>query len=556
MLLLQASLLFASDDLSIEISGAKGKLKDNILATLSGYTAVDAEDRFYKQRVEKQLRQSVEVYGYYQAEFEIQQQAGSLSIDVRLGPALRWAGATVLIDGDEDSFPALQKLVADPPFKQGRAINQGVYEAYKNQLLDLCLANGYEDARFSTSVLELDLDNGEASALLTVETGQRYRVGALTFQGSILDDKVIEMMLVSQQGDWYQRRLLVQQYKVLLDSGYFSSVNVRPEVDRTKGVVNILISLRDDHKDIYMIGAGFGTDTGIRLRFNWDKPIVNDAGHSLGINTELSEPIQTVSSHYRIPWNHPVDDFLEWVTAWQHKDVEDTDSTVTKTGINWIVHGGQWNRSFGVNLENEKYKQGSEPEKEMLYILPTANWSTTAGPRGSNYGYKYWINLQASSTQLGSDTDFFRTQVGSKQLWRWNEQHVWVLRGELGEIFAENNELVPASKRFFAGGDQSIRGFAYDSISPRDENGEFTGASKLIIGSFEHRWYFRKGWGLAAFVDTGNAYNASMKPLRTGAGIGLRSISAIGLISVDLAKPVNDDEYDGYQIHFYMGPPI
>lgn len=112
---------------------------------------------------------------------------------------------------------------------------------------------------------------------------------------------------------------------------------------------------------------------------------------------------------------------------------------------------------------------------------------------------------------------------------------------------------MPPSLRFFAGGDRSIRGYKFRSISPRDDEGKLTGASKLLTGSLEYQYNFTGRWWGAVFVDTGDAVNdLRINDLKTGAGVGIRWASPVGPVKFDFAVPVNDSEKRN-DLQFYIG---
>ena len=114
---------------------------------------------------------------------------------------------------------------------------------------------------------------------------------------------------------------------------------------------------------------------------------------------------------------------------------------------------------------------------------------------------------------------------------------------------------MPSSLRFFAGGDQSIRGFGYQTISPVDETGQLTGARYLSVGSLEYAHPVAEKWRLASFVDTGTATNDYRDPLKVGSGFGVRWISPLGPIRFDLAFGVSETKIP-WRLHFGLGAEL
>ena len=111
---------------------------------------------------------------------------------------------------------------------------------------------------------------------------------------------------------------------------------------------------------------------------------------------------------------------------------------------------------------------------------------------------------------------------------------------------------MPPDLRFFAGGDRSVRGYKYESISPEDENGDLTGAEKLITASVEYQYRVTGDWWGAVFFDIGQAvHDFDDQDLKKGVGLGVRWNSPLGPIKLDIATPVGDPSESGVQ--FYIG---
>lgn len=137
------------------------------------------------------------------------------------------------------------------------------------------------------------------------------------------------------------------------------------------------------------------------------------------------------------------------------------------------------------------------------------------------------------------------------------DKHRFVMRGNLGWIETGDFERVPPDLRFFAGGDRSIRGYKYKSISPENEKGQLTGASKLATGSLEYQYNVSGKWWGAMFVDGGEAVNDIRRSdFKTGAGVGVRWQSPVGPIKLDFAVPVGDKEEHGLQFYIGLGPEL
>lgn len=105
----------------------------------------------------------------------------------------------------------------------------------------------------------------------------------------------------------------------------------------------------------------------------------------------------------------------------------------------------------------------------------------------------------------GSDIDALMLEAQYTLIRTFARKHRFVLRSHLGWIETGDFNDVPPDLRYFAGGDRSIRGYDYESISPKDENGDLTGASKMITGSIEYQLRVKGKWWGAVFFDIGRA---------------------------------------------------
>lgn len=169
----------------------------------------------------------------------------------------------------------------------------------------------------------------------------------------------------------------------------------------------------------------------------------------------------------------------------------------------------------------------------------------------------YWgdsqrYTIDISNTTWGSDIDFVVLQAQNVWIRTPWKGHRFVVRGHLGWIETNRFDKVPPDLRFFAGGDRSIRGYGYQKISPTNSQGKLTGASKLAVGSLEYQYNVTGNWWGAIFVDGGEAVNDFSKDdFKVGAGVGIRWVSPVGPIKLDIATPVGDPDYS--KVQFYIG---
>jgi translocation and assembly module TamA len=157
---------------------------------------------------------------------------------------------------------------------------------------------------------------------------------------------------------------------------------------------------------------------------------------------------------------------------------------------------------------------------------------------------------------LVSDATFVQLRADTKAIHRFGDSGRVTGRIQLGATLGDGAGDLPASIRFFAGGDNSVRGYKYKSLGPKDKNGDVVGGRHLLTGSIEYEHpIVGEDWWVGAFADAGNAFDSSEITLRAGYGLGIRWFSPVGRLRVDLAFP-DDTEDDEWRVHIGLGADL
>ncbi len=348
------------------------------------------------------------------------------------------------------------------------------------------------------------------------------------------------------------------------------------EARETK-VIPVKVTLNADQLNSVEVGAGYGSDSGARLRAQYRRAIVNRRGHSFDANFELSEIRQSIDGRYNIPYKHPLNDYISLVGGYEREVRDDvgqgvnllTESAVA--GADRVIKNpmGNWQHTYGVRYRLDRLTQkgtasatdipdafiaNDDPEQESLllgYEISRIDSDKRVNP---SKGIKQTYKIQLGSESLLSDADMAIVNAG----WRFiyslgeNDNHQFVGRGDLGYIFTEDFNKVPYNLRYFTGGDQGIRGFDYKSLSPVVD-GFKVGGQALAVGSMEYNYQFKEGWRAAVFSDFGNAYDTDFSnDTEYSVGLGVRWASPIGPIRIDVASGISDDSHP-IRVHFFIG---
>ena len=251
---------------------------------------------------------------------------------------------------------------------------------------------------------------------------------------------------------------------------------------------------------------------------------------------------------------------LEATVGLRNERIEDTDSATGTFGLRHAlkVHD-DWSLNYGLSAEFERYTIGDETNKNAAYLMPGMSVTHTQLEKGFDplHGHSYATAVDFSGRTLGSSANFLRWRGSGKWLFGFADRNTTLLaRIELGAIWTDAFNDLPASLRFYTGGDSSIRGYDFESLGPRDANDKLIGGRYLGVGSLELSRRIKPQWRVAAFVDGGGAFTERHDDLYQSAGIGVRWLSPIGQIRIDLAFPVADAGNSNPRLHISMGPPL
>lgn len=550
----------AADKLKISVRGLDSEARRNVLAHLGEVDErLAAQEPRLHRVVERALHAALRPLGYYGAGFTLERVDATLRIVVQPGERVSFAAPRIVVDEPAASLAEIRQLVQAAPMRAGEPLSHARFDAFREELLRACRRYGFFDASYRRSELRIDPAALSAVAELDLACGARYRFGETRISGSRVEDDLLRALAPFADGDAFDNALVTGFDRALRDTGYFRDIGLRVDPGEEQRVA-VTVLAEDMKTTRYDVGAGFSTDSSLRLRFNRDTPRVNSRGHALRIESELSGVRQTVEALYRIPHHHPLEDYFEVVAGLRGKQVQDTDTLLATSGLRHALQlFDDWSYSYGATLELERFTVGSARQKDVAYLLPSTTISRTRIDSGIDplHGSSWFAALDSSHATLGSPADFVRLRGRGKWLTALPNDNTTVLtRLELGSTFTRAFAALPASLRFAAGGDNSVRGFDFESLGPRDAGGELSGGRYLAVGSIEVSHRVRPHWRVAAFTDAGSAFYTGHEEFHQSVGAGIRWLSPFGQIRVDLAVPVHDSRQSGFRIHVSMGPPL
>ena len=328
------------------------------------------------------------------------------------------------------------------------------------------------------------------------------------------------------------------------------------------------------------VGIGYGTDTGVRATAKIDYNLLNRKGYQAGLETEVSRITKNVGVYASGPWKHPLNDKLEASLTYEEEAINQGEgnfdlSTKTLKGslARNIRRETGWNRSYSLRYRLDELETGiddeaqlndlpirftsSQPRQQALLLGYGISKTDVDSVTNPTSGIRQYYSIEAGADKAFSDTNLAIARAGVSGIYSFGADDKHQVLGSIntGYIWADDFDEVPYKLRFFAGGDQSIRGYDYESLSPLDK-GYLTGGQILAVGSAEYNYEFKPGFRGAVFTDIGNAYDKDFETdTKVGVGVGIRWASPVGVVRVDVAAGVTEESIP-VRLHLFIGSPL
>ncbi|MEQ1439273.1 autotransporter assembly complex family protein [Fontimonas sp. SYSU GA230001] len=548
-------------DVDVRIDGLDATLRDNVELRL-GIAAPRGRGELDQALVEAlhreapdDIRGALQPFGYYNPEIdgELKGKAPDWVARYRIkaGPVTRLDRVEVRLDGEGAELLAPVRESMLRRLRPGDVLLHANYETAKAQLAAAAYAAGFLDARYTRSELRVYADDNRAEIELDFDTGPRYRFGTLTIEQDIVDPDFLERYVRIRPGEYFDPQSLLDTQFALGDLGYFQTLEVLPQRDAAEGqAVPVLIRTTPRPRTQYSFGVGYGTDTGARVGAGVQIRRLNRSGHTAEVETRLSEVKNTARGLYRIPLGDRIGESVGLAGELATERFPDGGISRKWSGeLSLSRIPGQWKRKLYIAYTHEESELGESVQTaDLLTPGLSLNRAELDDPIYARKGWSIFVDTHGGVRNLLSNTSFLRTQAVLRGVLPLGEQSRVLGRFEYGANFLEDFAELPASQRFFAGGDQSVRGYRYQSLGPTDGDGKIIGGKFLETASLEVETRLWSNWGAALFYDVGGAGDDPTPQLFQGIGAGARYRAPVGSVQLDLAHPLDGDRR-GLRVH-------
>lgn len=527
-----------------------------------GNARVDVEQlqRLYRQTPEE-IKALLETEGYYSPEIapQIEQQGAAWQVRLRVTP-----GAPVLVGNVElvflgplatqaqEQLPDRAVLRSNWALPPGQIFRQQEWEAAKAALLRQVIIARYPGATLSDTRATVDPESHRVALRVVLDSGPGMTFGAVSIEGlRRYSAELISRDSPVKPGEVYSESALRAWQGQLQDSGYFSRVEVVAEPQPEQIAVPVTVTVVENQKKKAGVGAGYSTNTGNRAHLTYED--LNFLERKLKVKSALT--LETKKQALRGDLYFPVTAQGARHSIGLSYERAAIEGEVTR--IASIAAKRQWGkaaleRSLSLEyLREQKTVAGLEQRRsQSLPLTYGSTWRHTDSLLFPTDGYVLTAQLGGAVQPILTNRTFARAYAKVVHYHPLGKSGVLVLRGEFGAVGSIDKQGIPDAFLFRAGGDQSVRGYAYQSLGVA-QNGATVGGRYLALGSAEYQYWFLPKWGAALFVDAGNAAD-SIKELKPSAGYGLgaRWRSPVGPVNLDIAYGQKVEEF---RMHFSLG---
>lgn len=558
-----------ADRIEVTINGVEDEILESARANLElrQYEEREvsaAEVRRLFDRGKEQIQRSLEPFGYYnpqvQGRLERPEPGKFQAIyEVEVGePVIVQQARIEVSPAAAEQLESVQLALQNFEPKQRARLDHAAYERSKEQIATALANDGYLKAQAVRHKVSVVKSANTAEIDLAWEAGERHRLGPLRFSESQFPEAFLQRYKPWRDGEYYSADKMLELQQSLVDADYFSSVAVTPDLEHAAdGVVPVDVMLIPAKRTLYTASLYFSTDSGPGTKLGIERRWLNERGHKLRGELEYSARLQEISTQYQIPRPGLRNRNYTFGAGYRDEETDTSTSRMARLAATEVVDRWKgFQRTLGLQYLNGDFEiaeqQGST---SLLYAEGLLTRKAADDRYFPTSGYSLLYGLRFAYESLLSDTSFTQARAEAKWLEQVGEDGRFIVRAAVGAMVVDDFDALPPELRFFAGGDRSIRGFDYQQIGETNAQGGVIGGEYLLVGSGEYEHYFWDNWGAAVFVDAGDAFKDNFDA-NVGAGLGLRWKSPIGLVRLDVARPVVSDLDDSWRVHLVIGPDL
>jgi translocation and assembly module TamA len=413
----------------------------------------------------------------------------------------------------------------------------------------------------------VEINHREKSVAVTyrIDLGQPTRFGNTEITGlESIDEAFLRGQIPWKKGDQFNVQLLEDVRNKLATTGLFSTVQVsQGETLQAGGFLPVNITVTERKHRSISAGVGYRTDEGAGASISWEHRNLLGRGERLKLDTAVSGISLSAEGTLFKPQFLRNDQTLRLNLRFADETTDAFDSlSISSAGLVDRKLTKKITVGAGLGHKFSKVEQKGETERYSLLFVPLSfDWDSSDNLLDPKSGGRMILQVAPYQDIEKTDLNFLKSRITATRYLRLLKAPSFVLAGRasLGAINGASLLDIPADERFYAGGGGSIRGYAYQSVGPLDEDDDPIGGRSVLELSAELRLKLTDRIGMVTFLDGGSAFEStfpdSSENLQWAAGLGFRYFTAVGPLRLDVGFPLNrrKDIDDAFQIYVSIG---
>ncbi|MBA3577713.1 MAG: BamA/TamA family outer membrane protein [Sphingomonas sp.] len=508
------------------------------------------------------LRTIMESQGWYSATIDSQldrpaTEGGPVVARLRVAPGERYRIGTINVTAGPTVPPDL--VAKNFPVETGEPIVAARIQAAEAALHVALPQYGYPFAEVGARDILLDPDTHLGDYTLPVELGPRARFNGIQTTGDLaFGPDHIRTIARFEPGEIYDSRMVDDLRQALIATGLFTTVAVEPKrtgIPAGEGTeyVTMVVKQNAGPPRTIAASAGYGTGRGFLAQGSWTHNNLFPPEGALIASAIAGTGEQGASLTSRRSNAGKRDRTFQVIAEARRSDYEAFKALTARLGARLSYDSTPiWSKPFtwalgaeilGSVEEAYDFEAGERRERKYLIGGVSGEFGIDRSNSLLNPTRGFRANLLAQPEAALSDSvrPYLRSQFDGSAYYPASDRLVVAGRTRLGTTLVIDRADLAPSRRFYAGGGGSVRGFGYQQLGPRDPEGNPLGGLSVFEAAGEVRYRFGD-YGAVAFVDAGQVYNdhvPSFSGLRIGVGVGARYYTNFGPIRVDVATPID-----------------
>jgi len=465
------------------------------------------------------------------------------AVDIRFsGPGAEDPQARDLLAQVRESWP----LQAGQPFRQED------WEAAKRKAVSELSRWRYAAARVASSEARIDPDQHQARLTVELVSGPAFHFGPVQVTGTQrYPPELVRNLSPVRPGDDYDRTQLDIYRRRLTETGYFASVQTDIDARAANAAQAALrVSVLEAPSKQVEGGISYNTDVGPRFQLRYGDHDLRDSAWRLRSGLSLDRNIQEL----KLDFDAPPREGARWNNYFARAAQKDIQNEVTRTLALGVAH------NFGTDvapsaailswhLEDQRAGSVVTDSRHAVYVGLRRSFRQTDDVIAPRSGYFGGVEVGGGFPGLSSER-FLRATAQANLLIPAGLSGDLLLRAQAGVVASDVRQGIPSEFLFRTGGDWTVRGYAFESLGV-SEGDAIVGGRRLFVASAEYTRWIGENWGLAAFVDAGDAWDVGQRfDAALGYGVGVRLRTPIGPVRIDLAYGKRTEQY---RLHISIG---